>query len=196
MIRVILFDNDGVVSNPPEFFSDWYCREYGLPAGLMEPFFRGPFVDCIRGKADLKELLVPLLPAWKWNGGVEEFLDLWFEKENIIDEEVVALIKELSDEDIICCMATNQEKYRLAYLRKRFEGIFDEVYGSADIGFKKNQPEFAKFVANDLSQRFEIAADEILLIDDEARNVEVSSQVINAYQFTTLEALKKKLDEI
>jgi len=70
VIRVILFDVDGVLAIG-EPFSKHLAQTYGITSDLTRSFFEGRFLECLVGKADLKEELAGLLPAWGWSGSIE-----------------------------------------------------------------------------------------------------------------------------
>lgn len=69
------------------------------------------------GKLDLKEALEPLLSAWGWRKSVEDFMDIWFEVENAVDTRVIGVIRVLQRAGLTCYLATNQERYRAAYMK-------------------------------------------------------------------------------
>ncbi len=172
VIKCILFDCDGVIITS-EKFSDLYQKRYDLSNDEMLPFFEGDFQKCIVGKADLKEIIKSWLPKWKWKGSIEEFLQLWFKSENKIDERIVKLITILRKKGIKCCLATNQEKYRTDYLKTHmgFKNLFDHIFSSADIGHKKPKKEFFEFILNEMKNKYNICALEIMYFDNSQRHI-------------------------
>jgi putative hydrolase of the HAD superfamily len=115
MIRVLLFDIDGVLANG-EQFSKRLARDYGITTEMTAPFFNGPFLECLVGNADLKQELISHLKQWGWRDSVEAFLHYWFTIEHVIDEPLVKLVQQLRQKGIRCCLATNQERHRTAYI--------------------------------------------------------------------------------
>ena len=183
--QVILFDADGVVIRS-EMFSTHYQKTQGLSPDDMLPFYKGIFQECLTGKADLKEVIVPWLKKWKWDGDVDGFLLQWFQYEHKIDQQIVDLIRDLRKNSVSCYLATNQEKYRTQYMRKEmnFEKIFDGIFSSAEVGSKKPQAEFYEFIFRKLG----INKDKILYIDDTASHVEGAKEArIDAYHYTEFE---------
>lgn len=172
--KCILFDADGVVINS-EMFSVQYQIRFGVSDDEMLPFFRGIFKDCLVGKADLKEVVRPYLKDWKWTGTVDEFLQFWFKTEHHIDEKMIELIKALRSKNIKCFLVTNQEKYRTEYMTNEmgFKKVFDHIFSSAEIGYKKPEREFYEFIFNWINKTKSVAKEEIFYIDD-------SQEAINA----------------
>ena len=78
-----------MVINSPGYFSVQYAKEFGISNDMMLPFFQGIFQEAVVGKADLKELLIPVIEKWRWKGTVEELLEWWFKAEHYVDERVV-----------------------------------------------------------------------------------------------------------
>jgi len=169
MIRVVLFDVDGVILIG-EKFSFQYERDFGLKKGVMSEFFTGAFQDCKRGIKDLKKELHPYLPKWKWNKSVEEFLDYWFTVEIKLNRPLLLEIRELQKNDVVCDLATNQEKYRLRFLKSdvRFDKIFDKIFCSCEIGFLKPEQDFFQAIFDEL----DVEKQEILFWDSDEENVD------------------------
>jgi len=197
-IKCILFDADGVVINS-EMFSVQYQKEHDVSNDEMLPFFKGEFQNCIIGKADLIELVKPWLLKWKWIGTVDEFLQFWFKAEHNIDERMVNIIKELRKKGIKCYLATNQEKYRTQYMNNHmgFEELFDHVFSSADIGYKKPEREFYKFILDEIKNEHRINPHEIMFFDDSQENVDEAKKLdIDAHfykNFKDFESLVKPI---
>jgi len=195
MIKVIIFDTDGMVVNS-EMFSVQYNKDYGIPMDSLLPFFKNEFQPCLIGTADLKEEIKDYLPKWGWKDSVDSFLKYWFDAENHVDKRVVEAINKLRNAGFKCYLATNQEKYRTEYLRNEmgFGEIFDKVFSSAEVGYKKPQQEFFEFVLNDIK----LNKDEVQFWDDTDKNVEGAREFgfdANLYRDFDKFALKlKELD--
>ena len=198
-IKVVVFDADGVVINSPDYFSVQYQKEFGVSNDVMLPFFKGRFNDCLIGKADLKEELKSLLNDWKWQGTVDELLDYWFKAEHYIDERIVAEIERLRKNGIKCYLGTKQEKHRTHYLKKDmgFNEIFDKIYSSAEIGFKKPDKKFFEFIYDDLNKTGGIRPEEIMFWDDEEININSAKELgWQGYLYTNFEEFHKIISQI
>jgi putative hydrolase of the HAD superfamily len=196
-IKCILFDADGVVIRT-EMFSVQYQKEYGISNEEMLPFFVGEFQECIVGKKDLKKVLKKWLPKWKWQGTVDEFLQYWSKAEHKTDERIIESIETLRKNGVKCFLATNQEKYRISYLKQemQFEKIFDGIFSADTIGYKKPDKEFYEYILNDLKNQHNIQANEIIFFDDDQKNVDGAKAVgINAHLYTGFDKYKKIIDK-
>ncbi|MDE2030930.1 MAG: HAD-IA family hydrolase [Patescibacteria group bacterium] len=192
MIKVLIFDADGVLING-EMFSKILAKEYGISTEITEPFFDGPFSECLVGNIDLKEAISPYLEGWGWKTGVDSFLDYWFSAEHSIDQDLIAYIQECRKRGIKCYVATNQEKHRAEYMLDKlgFVNNFDKLYASAHLGHKKPSLDFYEKLVNDLDG---INKEEILFWDDSPKNITAARQFgINAELYTTFEDFNKRM---
>lgn len=175
MIKTILFDVDGVlVTGEP--WSKSLAQTHGITQEMLTPFFRGPFLACLVGKADLKEELVPYLTKWGWSQSPTAFLDYWFHQESLINEQLIQVVQHLRQGGIKCYIATQQERYRTEYLLHEmgFEHLFDGMFSSVNTGYMKNEQAFFETILNELAG---ISADEVLFWDDTLKNVETAQHV-------------------
>lgn len=193
MIKVILFDADGVMVNG-ERFSTALERDYGISKDFTLPFFNGPFQECLVGEADLKELIAPYLLTWGWDKGVDTFLEYWFTIEHKLNDELIAHIQELRKQGVLCFLATNNEKYRFQYMLENmgFSQSLDKAYASSSLGSKKPDHNFFLKILNELEN---IEKDEIFFTDDDLDNVNSAKEFgINAEMYTSFEDFKKQLE--
>lgn len=170
MITTVLFDGDGILVNKPFRFSDRFSKEYGVPMKKLLAFFENDFQPCLIGKADLKEVLRPYLAPWGWTKSVDDLLQYWFKSEHYRDEEVIKSIQQLRERGIACHFSTNQEKYRMEYMKKEmgFGSVFDQFFSSADLGYKKPDVKFWETIFERLQP---IDKDNVLVWDDKIENV-------------------------
>ena len=197
-IKGILFDADGVIINS-EKFSVPYQKKFNVHVDEITPFFKGEFKECIVGRADLVKIIQPWLQKWKWKGSAEEFLEFWFKAEHNVDEKIIELIITLRKAGIRCYLATNQEKYRIKYIKEQmgFEELFDEVFASAEIGHKKPDIKFYEFILNKIKKEYNILPNEIMFFDDTPQHVEEARKLkIDAYIYKNFKEFKTKIDSI
>lgn len=197
-VRLAIFDADGVVTSSKKFAEN-IERDFGIKPELLLAFFRGPFQDVLIGKADLKVELQPYLKEWGWKKTVDEFLQYWFREEDILNNEVIETIGNLRANGIKCYLATNQEKYRLAYMRDtmNFNHVFNGVFSSADLGCKKPETQFFDRLLKRIDPKREIPRREILFWDDAEVNVQAAKELgIQAYLYTDALSFREKMDQI
>jgi putative hydrolase of the HAD superfamily len=178
-IKAVIFDADELIIKRKEYFSAKLSREHNIPEEKIMPFFKGEFQECVVGTADLKEAVQPYLKDWNWDGTVEDLLKYWFEAEREIDSRVVEQINNLKAKGVKCYLATNQEKYRTEYLRKNlgFENIFDGIYSSCEMGYKKPDQKFFEYINDDLKRKEDLNPGEIMFWDNEEANVAAAKGV-------------------
>lgn len=194
MIKVIIFDADGMLLSQ-ERPSIFLPKDYGISTEQLNPFFNGPFQDCLIGKADLKEVILPYLTAWNWSEGLESFLKLWFTREVRMNTELSKYISELRAQGIVCILATNQEKYRFQYMLEDlgFAKIFNRTYASSNVGYKKPKSEFFQKIMEDLGN---INKEEILFWDDREENVQGAKDFgFNSELYTTFDNFIQTMDK-
>lgn len=192
MIKVIIFDADGVLINA-EYAAVHLEREFGITQVQTNEFFKGVFYDCIVGKKDLKVELEPYLKKWGWKKSLNDFLDYWHTKEHVIDQPLIDYIQELREKGFLCCLATNQNRYRFAYMLKEmgFGEAFDRVYASDFLGHRKPDREFYAKILEDLEG---IEKEEVLFWDDRLENVEAARQFgIQSELYTSFDEFENKM---
>ncbi len=178
-MKVLLLDADGVLFKSEVLFSTLFAQEHNVPLEEISEFFRGPFVQCQTGEKDMKEELPPYLEKWKWNGDLNSFLTYWFESEFNFDETLNKSVQLLREKRVLCCLASNNEKYRATHLENRLREMdtLDKYYFSWSLKSKKNKPEFFEKIIEELR----VAPEEIVFIDDEQQNIDAAKSLgINA----------------
>ncbi|MFH1611302.1 MAG: HAD family hydrolase [Patescibacteria group bacterium] len=200
--KIILFDADGVTIDSNIMFSQKLESDYGITSEKTGSFFKGVFQECMFGRADLKEELGKVIKDWGWTKSVDEMLKEWFDFENLPNKEMFELIKQLREDGVKCYLATNQEKYRGEYMRKEmhFDELFDGLFISAEVGYKKKDPRFFEEVyreLNQVSQNPGLLLNEkgqVLFIDNEEENIKSAKEFgIQTHLFTNINELKKVL---
>ncbi len=171
-VRTLMIDVDGVVIRHPQGprWDDSIQADLGLdPARFQSDFFAVHWQDVVNGRADLHERLALALPGFAPHLTPETLTAYWFAKDAHLDEGFLAQLEALSDRYALH-LATVQEHRRAAYIWNELglKDRFDAMHYAADYGCGKPEPAFFEAVA----KRTCHAPDELLLIDDSARNVE------------------------
>src|SRR5919198_6335178 len=167
---VLVLDIDGVVSlGQPGSAQPWYATlkdDWALDHDEMaRDFFRGEFLQVLRGRLDLYAALHGYLETKGLADRVEEFVAYWFEKDAVIDREVLAQADAWrARTGGRCFAASNQEHHRVAYLRHTggLSQHFDELIYSAALGVCKPD---RVFFTNAQARMGVLAGQSILFVD-------------------------------
>lgn len=192
-VKAIIFDTDGMLING-EMFSKRLEKMYGISTEKTKSFFVGKFQECLIGKADLKEELEKLVLLWGWEGSVEDMLCFWFEGEAKVEQRMLDMVGKLKEKGIKCYVATNQEKYRTQFLldQLNFKSIFDKVYSSAELGYKKPSQDFFAKIFQD---NHGLAKNQTMFWDDDETNVLGAKEFgFASYQYKNFEDFVQKIN--
>jgi len=194
MIKAILFDGDGCVLKGHRYFSEIYSETYNISLEKITPFFKEKFGLCQTGKADLKIEIEPYLKDWGWQGTADDFLNFWFTSDVQPDVQTLKVVNSLREKGIKSCFATNQEKYRMEYIKNipGFTQNFDAIFCSCDIGYRKPDQNFFRYILNSL----DLKPEEALFWDSDQENVE-SAKTLGLYaeRYISLEDFQEKLQK-
>jgi len=177
---VLVLDIDGVVSLAyPGSAHPWYetlQADWGFDhEELRRDFFsQSDFLEVLRGRLDLYVALHNYFEPRGLSGRVEEFVGYWFDKDSVIDGEVLAQADAWRRRTGgRCFAATNQEHHRVAFLRERagLDSYFDEIVYSAALGVCKPD---RTFFTNAQARMSVTVAQSILFVDDSAANVDAA----------------------
>ena len=171
-MKFLLLDADGVVLKKGEYFSERYSREHNVPLESIVEFFKGPFMLCQKGEADLREELLPYLDKWGWKEGVDAFLQYWFDSDVVINEAIKTPLTTLRGRGVACYLASNNEKYRAAAILEKIQGenLLDGAYFSSDLKVRKDNPEFFEHILNDLG----VDTGDVYFTDNDQKNVDAA----------------------
>lgn len=199
MIKVILFDCDGLIIRHEKYFTIRLAEKNGIKLDDEKPevkkFFSGVFLECEVGKADLKQELKNNFEIWDWQGTVESLMEYWFSGEAHIEVDLKEYILSLRGKGIKCFLSTNNEKYRSDYLWNvaGLKNIFDGWFPSSNVGHFKDETIFwEKVYGNFLS----LEKKEILVWDDDLSNIESATKFgFNSEHYENFEGFKKIMEE-
>lgn len=176
--KVLFFDADGVILKGGHQFTDKLTRQFGIKLEVMLPFFKGPFLDCAAGTADVKEELAGVIDEWGWNGTIEELMEFWLTEGSPFDENNMEIAQKLAALGYHCFVTTGQEKYRGEMIKQRVGGgnPFEDVFYSAEVGRSKNDPQFFKMCFERIKH---ITTDkkDVLVIDDSPHIIEMAQEL-------------------
>lgn len=162
---ILVLDADGVVN--PLRFSDFSA--FGLSQEMAAVFFAGPFKQCLVG-ADTKRALDAFAAEHGLTLDLAGLFAHWHEDQKDTHAQVVGTVRRLREHGVHAILATNQEPYRLAYMRERmgYGDIFDHIFCSSEIGTTKPDPRFFETIQAKLPVGL------VRFIDDSQVNVDAA----------------------
>jgi HAD superfamily hydrolase (TIGR01509 family) len=174
VVKVLVLDSDGVVNLfPDEKFSSRFAKEYSKDARQILRFFsEGSYDKCLVGEADVEDELERYVEGTSWS--VESLLSYWHEGDSLVDARVLNVVEKLTQKGVSCYMATNQANTRTKYMKDTlgFSQLFEEVFSSADIGYKKPDPLFYDMIFCDLLKMHPgLKPRDVLFFDDKEQNI-------------------------
>jgi putative hydrolase of the HAD superfamily len=177
-VRAVLFDADGVVQqNPP----DWEAKLRRYGDGFVDDLFAAE-APAMLGQRGFVDVLAEVVGRWQVPVVAEELATHWCEVEVCAD--TVAVVGSLRGAGIGCYLASNQHAYRASCMRSSlgYDEVFDAQFYSCDLGAMKSSAKFFSLVID----RLGLAAEEILLVDDVDRYVDLARSVgLRAVQWRT-----------
>lgn len=194
--QAALFDADGVLTLPEEFFATMYARSHGLDEALFEPFFQNKFRLCSIGQADLKQLILEEKELWATDNP-DALLKQWFEAENVRNEELLSYIQQLRQQGLPVFIASVQEQYRAQYFKDiMFKNEFDGFYFSYQLGLAKPNPKFFEAILADLrATGIATEPDTVFFTDDREKNVASARSVgFDAHLYQGVDGIKQYFD--
>jgi putative hydrolase of the HAD superfamily len=169
-----MLDVDGVLIKPrPGGWAADMESDLDLSrAALAEHFFAVHWDDVVMGRAGLHERLAPVLAKIAPHLTSERLAAYWFEKDAVLDQQLLDDLAEVRARGLALHLATVQEHLRADYIWTTlgFRERFDAMHYAAELGCGKPDPAFFGKVA----ERTGFAPPEMLLIDDKAENVEAA----------------------
>jgi putative hydrolase of the HAD superfamily len=182
-MKILLLDVDGVVLQKGEYFSVRFAREYNVDPESVVEFFRGPYLECQKGEADLKEVLKPYLEKWGWKTGVDDFLQYWFTSDVVLNPGITEVLSQFKEKGVRCYLASNNEVYRAEVIMKFLEetDLLAGAYFSSQLKVRKEDPAFFAHIVRDL----QVTPKDVYFVDNDQKNVDSASSVgIHAYLYT------------
>lgn len=187
MNGVAVFDADGVFLRATRP-ADYLERRYGLTREKLAPFL-AEIGGCLVGQADMKTILPEYLERWGVGQSVDEFLAEAFNAGCEIDSEVAQIVADLRKRGITCCLATNQDKHRMAFLDRHLNirAHFGRSFVSCEIGEKKPDRGFYHAIAEVFPRA------NMVFWDDSAANVEAAREYgWKAFVYANSEQMRKE----
>lgn len=170
-ISTILFDADGVLQSTAPGWREAMVSFLGPRAAADgDSFLYEVFVTerpTMTGQTDFGRALEPVLRRYGIDAAVADVLapSTWI----VPDKTMVDAVLALRASGLRCCLATNQQHLRAAYMRSQlgYDDIFDQQFYSCELGLAKPDPAYFSTILGQL----EAAPDTVLFVDDKEENV-------------------------
>jgi HAD superfamily hydrolase (TIGR01509 family) len=193
-MRALLLDIDGVVVPEGQlYFSDALRKEFDIPSDVIAPFFREHFIECLKGKKDIRQELKEYLKEKGFDVAIDEIIHDWIERERALDTRILGTLVELRSQGVACFLASNQVKERAEFIWNdlSLKDYCDGAFFSCDLGFVKTEKEFFEAV---LTRLKDYEAKDILLVDDTRAIVENAEALgFKVHHYTKFSAFKNEL---
>ena len=180
MIKVLLFDIDGVLIRIQKYFSKVLEERGYIKAPEELDKYYGSDHDCTSGKADPLIEVQKYLLGFGWEKTAKDYFDEQFMYEmQYLDIEMLEKIRNLRRMNITCFLATDQNHYRKRFLLSHLglENEFDGWFVSSELGYRKIENGFWEFALSSLFQNGIVShANDILFIDDRKANLDKASE--------------------
>ena len=175
-IQAVLFDADGVLQQPMEGGRERLASLCGVPSRKEEfvTDFLSAEMPCLRGDADMTEVIGEVLKRWDSPYSVEHAIET-HTKIVAMNPESIEVVRALRKSGVPAYLATNQHEYRAQYMSEVFgyADLFDGEFYSCRLGAMKPDPDYFHSILESLP----IPAERLLFIDDRERNVFAAKSV-------------------
>ncbi|MCV6599888.1 MAG: hypothetical protein OIF36_05395 [Alphaproteobacteria bacterium] len=174
---VIFFDIDGVILLKNKNY-DVLIKE---KLDICQSDFKKYFFDkedwhiyAMVGKKPVKPILIKAIEDMKRKDlTTNSLINFWLENRYFIDSRVLKVIDDLKGKGFKIYLATDQSHIKMNYLcnKYNFEKIFEGIFYSAGIGYRKKSKHFWNYIKHNTDIDF----DESLFIDDVNDNIKVAN---------------------
>ncbi|MBI3963511.1 MAG: HAD-IA family hydrolase [Candidatus Kerfeldbacteria bacterium] len=192
MPKALLLDINGVLVQSPKL-STRFRETYGVPEAEFLPVLRS-IMALVRqpGGRDSYQYWKPYLKRWKVDLDRTAFYAFCFESDRV-DEEVVAVLREIQREGVRIYGVSNSYPERSRYYHAHFPVIgelTDKLYYSWQTGYVKPDPAVYRNVLGDRK----LAAKDVVAVDDQEQNVAAAQSVgITAFLYETSDSLMRNV---
>jgi putative hydrolase of the HAD superfamily len=174
-LKAILFDADGVIQRPGADFRASCSAIVGKSGEHLDHFMRELFAvekPALTGHRDFVADLMEVLARHDASQHLNDALAIWTAIE--ADLAMQQAIGALRAKGVLCCLATNQQKFRGKHMSETmgYAQLFDREFYSHALGSAK--PDVAYFQA--VVEQLALPAADLLFIDDHQSNLDGASQ--------------------
>jgi FMN phosphatase YigB (HAD superfamily) len=178
--HLLALDVDGVLLDPQRGGrGPWqaaFSERFGVDARLLDStLFAAPWADVITGRRPVESALTAAFEALRWDIGVEDALQCWFEEDFVVDPAVLGAATTWSGLGVPLALVSNQEPRRARFLHERLAPLLP-LRGTAfsgDLGAVKSDADFYARAERHLGLAPRTS---VVFLDDTAANVQTSTR--------------------
>lgn len=178
MLKIMLWDIDGVIIRHKDYFSDQLQRDgYYNPVEILNEFRKtGLNESCDKGELDPIKSIKPFLDRIGWEKTCKEYFDAQYEYEDqYIDDNLIEDIQELRVGGVKSFITSNQNYYRMRHLIRRLKlnTKFDGMFFSNEFGSVKTDDVYWVEVIKKMEHHYSCyRKEDMLFLDDMESNIE------------------------
>lgn len=169
-VMKIVFDLDGVIFESLDSEGNYlWCKTIHYDLGISEEqlvkIFSSDWPYILKGKIDIETHLSKILNSFN-NVSIspKQFVTYWLTNDTKMNAAMLDFVRSLKSPSYI---ATNQEVYKTAYIKKHLRKYFKRIFSSSEMGYIKPEEAFFKYIEKAL----QIKPERLVLVDDQPENI-------------------------
>ena len=174
--KVIIFDIDGVLIHSKDINGKYLWSknihvDLGITEDQISKIYSANWNLVLMGLISTQQHLEKVFTKLNITLSVDEFIKYWLNHDFYINTEIIQIIKSIKGPR--CCIGTNQDSHRTAFLQEKLTPYFDVFFSSYQIGAIKPELKFFKYIESNLN----LQAKDIALIDDLLPNIQAATKL-------------------
>ena len=170
-VRAVLWDADGVLQGLPAGWEASMRPAVGHLVDDVDAFLQEAFAAekaTLTGHARWVDVLRDLMRRWDIEEAYDDALQVWLTIEPVLESR--HLVEQVRGAGVRCYLATNQDVRRGTFMHENlgYADLLDGAFYSYELGLAKPDPAYF----TEIVRRLDLPADDVLLVDDNADNVE------------------------
>jgi len=200
MIKVIIFDLGSVI-----FKEDWislneeFIKKFGISTLIRSNYgleIQKVYDDALVGKKSMADVFNKICEVKGLNFDIDKLCSFYkeaYKRNKKLNLEIVEIIKNIRKNFKVICLTDTNHIHFEAHQEQGILDLFDEKFGSHQIGIRKKDPKVFEIILKKLN----VDPKEVLFIDDNLKNIENAKSLgIKVIHFKDNVQLIKELDKI
>ena len=176
-----------------------FIKKFGISTLMRSnygPKIQKIYDDALTGRKNMGEVFNEICKVKRLKRDVNElclFYKEAYKKNKELNKEVIDLIKKLRKKFKVVCLTDTNHLHFEAHQEQGILDLFDEKFGSHQIGLRKKDPKTFEIIL----KKLKINPEQLLFIDNNLRNIEnAKSFGINIIQFKDNKQLIRELKKL